>query len=43
MKLEKLWVNKMDKLKTEFKGIHATYSIKNIVAYYIIPRYIQEN
>ena len=34
---------KPDDTITVFNGIHATYSIKNIVAYYIIPRYIQEN
>ena len=47
MKLEKLWVNKMNGFKIEFKGetngIHAAYNITNIVAYYILPRYIQEN
>ena len=34
---------KPDDTITVFDGIHANYSIKNIVAYYIIPRYIQEN
>ena len=34
---------KPDDTITVFNGIHATYSIKNIVAYYIIPRYIKEN
>lgn len=34
---------KPDDTITVFNGIHATYNITNIVAYYIIPRYIQEN
>ena len=34
---------KSDDTLTVFNGTHATYDIKNIVAYYIIPRYIQEN
>lgn len=34
---------KSDDTITVFNGVHATYNITNIVAYYIIPRYIQEN
>lgn len=34
---------KPDDTVTVFNGVHATYNITNIVAYYIIPRYIKEN
>ena len=34
---------KPDDTITVFNGVHATYNITNIVAYYIIPRYIKEN